>query len=445
MERLSKIPDYRNPKKIKHKMTVVLIYGILMFVYQMASRREANKEMTRPAFEESLRLIFPELENLPHHDTLNRILSKIDVNRIEEAHIALIRKFIRQKKFARYLIGNIYPIAIDGTQKAVRSNILSEEWLQRKVGAGKKDKGKSDGKDGDKDDDGKNLQYYLYVLEANIVFQNGMVLPLMSEFLVYSEGDTSNDKQDCETKAFYRLAKRLNKQFSHLPIMVLLDGLYATGPVMDICRKNNWQFMIVLQDKSLSSVWEEFYGLRQLEKNNRFAMKWGNRKQLFEWINHIHYYYDKNQKKRLTVHVVVCKETWEEIDPETCEPVTMTSRHAWLSSNPLNKSNVHKRCNLGARHRWGIESSILVEKRHGYNYEHLFSHGWNAMKGFHFLMRMGHLLNVLAQYSAALIKTVQKLGVRGFIGFLRSTMAGPWLVAEKVRHRLEAPFQLRLD
>ena len=67
------------------------------------------------------------------------------------------------------------------------------------------------------------------------------------------------------------------------------------------------------------------------------------------------------------------------------------------------------------------------------------------MKGFHFLMRMGHLLNVLAQYSAALIKTVQKLGVRGFIGFLRSTMAGPWLVAEKVRHRLEAPFQLRLD
>lgn len=38
-------------------MTVVLIYGILMFVYQMASRREANREMTRPAFEESLRLI----------------------------------------------------------------------------------------------------------------------------------------------------------------------------------------------------------------------------------------------------------------------------------------------------------------------------------------------------------------------------------------------------
>jgi hypothetical protein len=50
LAQLSKIPDYRNPKKVKHKLTVVLIYGILVFVYQMASRREANKTMTRPAF-----------------------------------------------------------------------------------------------------------------------------------------------------------------------------------------------------------------------------------------------------------------------------------------------------------------------------------------------------------------------------------------------------------
>lgn len=429
MERLSNIPDYRNPKKIKHKLTVVLIFGILVFVYQMASRREANRTMSRPAFMESLRLIFPDLEELPHHDTLNRILSGIEVSQIEETLIDLIRKLIRKKKFWRYLIDNTYPIAIDGTQKTVRRELLSEEWLQRKVG---------------KEEDGQK-QYYIYVLEANLAFQNGMVIPLMSEFLVYSEGDTSHDKQDCETKAFYRLAKRLKRTFSHLPIMVLLDGLYATGPVMEICRNNGWQFMIVLQDKSLSSVWEEFDGLKQLEKNNDFAKKWGDREQRFEWINRIEYRFGSNLKKRIIVHVVVCQETWEEIDPETCASVTKTSRHAWLSSKPLNRYNVHERCNLGARHRWGIESGILVEKRHGYNYEHLFSHNWNAMKGFHYLMRLGHALNVLAHYSTALIKTVQKLGVRGFIDFVRSTMAGRWLNAERVMQRLEAPFQLRLE
>jgi hypothetical protein len=193
------------------------------------------------------------------------------------------------------------------------------------------------------------------------------------------------------------------------------------------------------------SVWEEFHGLKQLEKNNDFAMKWGNRKQRFEWINNIEYDFGPNQRKRLVVHVVVCQETWEEIDPDTCELVTKTSRHARLSGKPLNCRNVHERCNLGARHRWGIETGILVEKRHGYNLEHLFSHDWNAMRGFHYLMRLGHAINVLAHYSCALIKIVRKLGVRGFIDFVRSTMAGRWLDKDRVSQRLEAPFQLRLE
>ena len=43
---LDKIPDVRQPKKVKHKLTVVLLYGLLSFVFQMASRREANCSAT---------------------------------------------------------------------------------------------------------------------------------------------------------------------------------------------------------------------------------------------------------------------------------------------------------------------------------------------------------------------------------------------------------------
>ena len=42
------------------------------------------------------------------------------------------------------------------------------------------------------------------------------------------------------------------------------------GPIMEVCRKNRWDFMIVLQDKSLPSVWEEYEGLKKLETDNRF-------------------------------------------------------------------------------------------------------------------------------------------------------------------------------
>jgi len=427
LKRLSRIDDPRNSKKLKHKLAVVMIYGILTFVFHMASRREANREMTRPVFMDNLKKFFPELEDLPHNDTLMRLLARIDVNEIENALIDLVRKLIRNKKFVRYLVDNCYPIAIDGTQKCVRHVLWSEECLEREVKKG----------------DDTQTQYYVYVLEANLSFHSGMTIPLMSEFLSYAKGDTDTRKQDCELKAFKRLAKRLKDEFGHLPIMVLLDGLYPNGPIMELCRKNRWDFMIVLQDKSLSSVWEEYEGLKKLEAKNYFNMTWGNRRQRFEWVNDIEYYYGPNERKKQIVHMVVCKENWEEIGRDS-EVVTKKSRHVWISGKSLDKWNVHERCNLGARHRWGIESGILVEKRHGYHYESVFSYDWNAMKGYHYLMRIGHLINVLAQYSERLVKIIRELGMRGFIRFIRETIGGPWLDPLLVRERLAAPFQLRL-
>ena len=429
LRRLGKIPDPRNPKTTKHKLTIVLLLGILSFVYQMASRREANRRMTRPAFLESLQQFFPELETLPHQDTLNRLLSKIDAEQIEETHLDMVRNLIRKKKFSRYLIDNCYPIAMDGTQKMVRSEGISEQWLEREVGKG----------------ENKKKQYYVYVLEANLVFQNGMVIPLMSEILDYTEGDALKDKQDCEQKAFHRLARRLKKNFPRLRIMILLDGLFPNGPVLELCRKYKWQYMIVLQDGSLPSVWEEFHGLKTLQAENQFNQPWENRRQSFRWVNQIEYDWGPNGKNLQTVHVVVCWESWEEVDNKTGKIVTKHSKHAWLSSQPLHRKNVHERCNLAARYRWGIESGILVEKRHGYQYEHAFSYDWNAMKGYHYLMRLGHALNVLAHFSSALIKRVREMGVRGFIDFMRETMAGHWLDPEKTKKRLAAPFQLRLE
>jgi hypothetical protein len=84
LKRLAKIPDPRNPLLIRHKLAVLLLYEILMFVFQMASRREANREMSLPMFLQNLQLLFPELESLPHADTLNRLLARIDGKPIQE-------------------------------------------------------------------------------------------------------------------------------------------------------------------------------------------------------------------------------------------------------------------------------------------------------------------------------------------------------------------------
>lgn len=434
LKRFGNIRDPRNPKTSTHKLTVLLLYGIVAFVFQMASRREANREMTMPQFQDNLRLLFPELDSVPHQDTLNRLLGKIPVDQIQDTLVELIQGFIRNKKFCRYLVASRYSIVMDGTQKLVRTQCWSEECLERHVQHKQKDGTVT-----------RQLQYYVYVLEASLAFPNGVTLPLMSEFLDYTEGDQVNSKQDCELKAFKRLAKKLKQRFPRLPIQILLDGLYPSGPVMELCRQYHWQFMIVLQDDALASVWEEFHGLGKLQTENRFEQNWGDRRQRFRWVNGIEYRWGPNDRKRQTLHVVVCQESWNEIDPDTAKVIEKTSRHAWVSSESLNRGNVHERCNLVARNRWAIENHILVEKRHGYQYEHCFSRNWNAMRGYHFLMRLGHLINTLAQNTAHLVRMVRCLGVRGLIQLIRETCKGPWLDAERIRKLVNSSPQLRLE
>lgn len=427
LHNLRGIEDPRQSAKVKHQLSAVLLYGILLFVYQMGSRREANRTMTRPQFMENLKLLFPELEDLPHHDTLSRLLARVDVEQIQEALVELLRTVLRRKKLRRFLVDGWLRVAVDGTQKLACEVCVNDHLLQRTRSNG----------------DSSETQYYVYVLEAVVVLGNGITLPLMSEFLSYAT-DSSGDKQDCELRAFKRLARRLKEAFPRQRIMVLIDGLYANGPVVTLCREYGWQYMVVLKDGSLPGVWAEAEALVKLDPTSE-QMTWQGRHQRYWWANGIEYTYDKGPRRPEILHVVVCEETWQEVDPKTGEIVAKRSRHAWVSSEPITPRNLHQRCNLCARHRWDIETCIQVEKRHGYSYEHCFAHNWQAMKGFHYLMRIAHFFNVLVQLSEKLAPVVRSMTMRGFFSFVRETVAGRWLTPELVAARLRGCLQLRLE
>jgi hypothetical protein len=329
---------------------------------------------------------------MPHQDTLSRLLEKIDVAMIESIYIDLLKQLIAKKKFKHLLHKGRYLVAVDGTQKYVMSECADERYLRRRVPGTENE-----------------YQYYAYVLEAVLIFSNGMVLPFLSEFLENSpelERIENDDKwkQDCELKAFYRLAARLKRMFPRLRLTLLLDGLYANGPVMEICRKNKWGFAIVLKDGSLPTVWREAKGLMRLDTEGecRHEQIWRGRRQIFRWVNEIEYDYEQGgRKKRLKVHLVTCEESWLDIDKNGTE-ITRTSRHAWILDKPTTRESVHNYCNLAARKRWLHENNILKEKHQGYQYEHIFSYHWGAMRGYHYLMHIGRMLNEMAIHSVYL-------------------------------------------
>lgn len=430
---LSEAEDPRNPKKMKHKLSLLMLYGIFVFVFHMSSRRESNSELTT-VFMENMREFFPELESLPHSCTLARLLEVMDVEHIEEAAVNFLNRLIRDKKFEKYMISKRYLIAIDGVHKFTRE----WEWCENSLKKHKK--GQPEGV----------YQYYANALEASLVLPGGLTIPFMTEFMDRKEHkdegtDTEKKKQDSELKAFRRLAERLKKHFPRTRIAVTLDGLYANGPLMELCQDYEWDYMIVLKDGSLKTVWEDIESLERAGRVEKYSGAEKNSvKQEFWWVNGIDYRYGENSSEAVKMNVVVCMETRKEFDRETGQEVKKTKKFAWISFKQINERNVETRCNLMGRPRWNIETQNLVEKYHGYAYGHCFSYNWNAMKGYHYLMHLGHIINVLTLYSTAMIAKVKERGARRTIRLIWMAFSGGELDTGRIKMAIQTKYQIRL-
>ncbi len=424
MLKLSKIKDPRNPNKVKHKLTVLMMFGLFQCVLRLKSRRAFNEHLTNASLFEQLNKIFPDIDSIPHADTVARLLERIDVAEIERIHISMIRKLIKQKKFKKLLINQCMPVSVDGTQKTVRDGQLQEEgWLVRTITT----------------QQGKEYQQYVYVLEANITFANGLNIPLLTEYCCLDADAFSNvnAKQDCEINGFYRLTDRLKKHFPRLKIIALLDNLYACETVIAHVKEKRWEFMIKLPKKL-----KQLYDPLQTQRGNRVEIPgqpyYRERKQAFHWINH-------RQYKGHQVHVVGCTENWEAVCNKTGDILKQFSEHTWISSVALSLDNIHERCNLAARKRYYIEDSFNTEKNRGYQYQHVFSYNWNAMKGFHYLMRLAHAINALSEFTKRLKKTIKQLGWSITLNRIFEAIKHRWLSDDWMQKELEKTPQLRFD
>lgn len=97
------------------------------------------------------------------------------------------------------------------------------------------------------------------------------------------------EKQDCEIKAFKRLAPKIKKAFPQLRICVLFDSIYAAKSVMDICEKNNWKYIICFKEGSIPSIYDEFEKLLLLQSENFCTRETKSVHQQIKWVTDISY------------------------------------------------------------------------------------------------------------------------------------------------------------
>ena len=110
--------------------------------------------------------VFPyQAEKIPHGDTLNYFLSRVDPEHIGNFRTSMIRRLLRAKCFAPYrLLGGYYLIVIDGTGHLSFSKRHCEQCVQKKLKNGE-------------------TIYCHSVLEAKLILPFGMALSIDTEFI----------------------------------------------------------------------------------------------------------------------------------------------------------------------------------------------------------------------------------------------------------------------
>ena len=236
------LTDLRHQSYVTYKMKVIFMVRLLALMCEIKSMQEITREFnTEEAIENIATICGLTLNEIPHCDTINDVFKNIEVSEIEEIRKYMIVKMIRNKMLTKFKIrGQYYHIIVDGTGLATSRKKYNENCLI---------KNKTDQK-------GNEYQEYsTYVLEAKLVIGD-MVFSIGSEFV---ENESKNvDKQDCETKAFKRLADKIKKEYPRLRVIISGDALYASKPVMDICKSKNWKYIIRFKEGAIPTLYREF-------------------------------------------------------------------------------------------------------------------------------------------------------------------------------------------
>jgi len=372
------ITDPRDPQKTLYPLASLAFAGVTMFLFQLKARRQIGLLLRNGPSVSKFQALFG-VESFPHGDTLEATFSNLETDQMQTVVSGMTETLIRKKVLYSYrLLGIYFIVAIDGTGTTRFSRRHCPYCLTRTH-------------------NGKTL-YYHPVLEAKLVTPNGFAFSLMTEF-IENPGDKTT-KQDCELKAFYRLAERLKTRFPRLPIFLSMDGLFAGGPTFDLCRRYGWKFMIVLKDDDLPSVNEEFDALSKLQPENRLAWRTGKEaqiKQVFRWVDDIAYV--DSLKKEHTLSTIECLET----KPDK-EGQKKTTKFKWVTNCHVSSKNVTTLSNDGGRMRWKIENEgFNVQKKGGYELEHAYTNNPNSAKVFYLLLQIAHLLAQLL-YKGNLLK-----------------------------------------
>jgi hypothetical protein len=371
-------------------------WALLLFLCKLGSRRQLDfqlRDLELAILANVNRLSGCEQDSLPVNKTLSHFLSHVGSEPIAGLRTRCVQRLIRNKVLdGTRLLGRLV-FVVDGTSFLCFKERHCPHCLVHRNGCS---------------------VYYLHpVLEAKLVDTRGLAISIGSEFIenpmtiapqeppdLATLTEYQKVKQDCELKAFARLAPQIKGAFPQLRLCASGDSLYGCGTALSICEQNHWSFVLTFKPGRTPSLWEDFEALLKLSPDNRLHCKLPDgTRQLFRWVNDLDY--EDDQGRRHKLNALLCQET------------SGQEKHtfAWITDLPLRQNTVCAVAEQGGRVRSKIENQgFNIQKNSGLNLEHAYSTEPDVLKAFYYLLQIAHLFLQMFEMGSLLQHLAKEYG-----------------------------------
>ncbi len=366
-------------KRTGYSMSEIVTGALFMHLLKEGSRNAYTNDRRDAIFAKNYYRHFK--LRLPHPDTIDEVMRALEPGLLEELKAQLVGSLFEQKVLRHFrFLGKYYFVAVDATGMHTFGHKHCGHCLTKTSKNGV-------------------TTWFHYLLEAKLVTSSGLAISLASEFIENQPG-RDYEKQDCEQKAFARLAAKIKKYFPRLPICILADGLYPNKTMFNICRNNNWRFIITLKDGNLKTFHQEVELLRGTQKEQQVyrADKTSHIKLTYRYLNNIEY-------EGHNYSWVSC----DEHKTRLTDKLEETQRFVYITDIDQTPGIVVS-CADGGRLRWKIENEgFNTQKNLGYELEHKFSRvSYTAMQNYYHLLQIAHAINQFVEKSADMVELLNE-------------------------------------
>jgi hypothetical protein len=341
---VDQMPDFRRPLLTRYSLRDCYVSSFAMFFLQDSSLLEFQRRVQDDVQRNNLTTVFG-VQQIPSDSRLREVVDECSWEPLGQVFREYLRRAQRSKVLEGFqYLGGRYLLTLDGSEYFHSEAVDCAGCLHRK---------RSDGRE----------EYYHQLLQPAIVSPAlRQVLPLAPEFIRRQDGSS---KQDCETNAAKRAIRNIRRDYRQLPIIIVADSLYSTGPFVRELTELRYSYLLVAKPEDHQSLFEDIEGLGRggrLEGQETFGHQ-GQRYE-YRWVNGVPLGADPESPVVNFVQLDIFDAAGKH-----------TYRCSWVTDLQVTNENVQEVVR-GARARWKIENEgFNTLKNHGYHLEHNFGHG----------------------------------------------------------------------